>query len=191
MRDVKLGAPPGRISLCPHLDTASLFSVQTVSTRSKRVYTLSLIIFAHHHPSVIAKYLTAQCHLTKELDPESDLEAIPAFWRETPPVINAGESLHVHGIIADSIERESSYVRRTHALSHTDEQKCDAIKPTCTNCQRHINRQANASTPTIIVCTWDAPRRRRIRQMESQDEDFGAKRAKMAELEGKIGAFLS
>lgn len=72
----------------------------------------------------------------------------------------------------------------------TDSQKCDAIKPTCTNCQRHNNRQANASTPKLIECTWDTPRRRRARQSEMEDEDVGAKRAKVAELEGKIGVFF-
>jgi hypothetical protein len=66
-------------------------------------------------------------------------------------------------------------------------QKCDATKPTCTNCQRHNNRQANASKPKPIECTWDAPRRERRRYEDIDDATLGAKRAKMAELETKIG----
>lgn len=69
----------------------------------------------------------------------------------------------------------------------TDPQKCDAVKPTCTNCQRHNNRQANASNPRVLECTWDELRRRRAR-VEDAGEDFaGPKRARMAELEAKIG----
>jgi hypothetical protein len=83
--------------------------------------------------------------------------------------------------------RGSLYVPLANIGSLTDSQKCDAIKPTCTNCQRHNNRQINASTPKPIECTWDTPRRRRVRQGDGEDEDAGAKRAKMAELEGKIG----
>jgi hypothetical protein len=38
-----------------------------------------------------------------------------------------------------------------------------------------------------VECTWDAPRRERRRYDDSEDVVLGAKKAKMAELEGKIG----
>jgi hypothetical protein len=76
-------------------------------------------------------------------------------------------------------------------LQVADEQKCDAVKPECTNCQRHNHRQANSSKPKPLECTWDAPRRERRKYDDIEDIKLVAKRAKVAELEGKIGKSFS
>ncbi|WWC58471.1 uncharacterized protein I303_101014 [Kwoniella dejecticola CBS 10117] len=88
--------------------------------------------------------------------------------------------------------------------------KCDAVKPICANCQRPRQRGSGKgeSTTDVDTCTWDEPkepsaRTRRRREsakrqalasaherLSEDDEEVSAKKAKLNELEGRIGNVL-
>ncbi|WWC66510.1 uncharacterized protein I206_100412 [Kwoniella pini CBS 10737] len=84
--------------------------------------------------------------------------------------------------------------------------KCDAIKPVCANCQKPRQRGSGKgeSPAELESCTWDEPkepsartRRRResakrqalssAQDRQLEDEQVTAKKAKLNELEGRIG----